>query len=139
MDSQGDGSQPDTISIASRTSQNTLDSDKVMLFYITITFSGNIFSANYKFMNFYLRTSMFVNKPSVKCIYCIFFLIKKQLLLIVLYINPINPNIEAIFIKFGMLNTLFKMFYYVYFISKKTVLTLHTFGEQVTSRTACQN
>lgn len=30
LDSQGDGSsQPDTISIASRTSQNTLDSDKV--------------------------------------------------------------------------------------------------------------
>lgn len=30
MDSQGDGSsQPDTISIASRTSQNTVDSDKV--------------------------------------------------------------------------------------------------------------
>lgn len=29
-DSQGDGSsQPDTISIASRTSQNTVDSDKV--------------------------------------------------------------------------------------------------------------
>lgn len=29
-DSQGDGSsQPDTISIASRTSQNTMDSDKV--------------------------------------------------------------------------------------------------------------
>lgn len=31
-DSQGDGSsQPDTISIASRTSQNTVDSDKVGL------------------------------------------------------------------------------------------------------------
>lgn len=30
LDSQGDASsQPDTISIASRTSQNTLDSDKV--------------------------------------------------------------------------------------------------------------
>ncbi|KAM3929732.1 triple functional domain protein isoform 1-T1 [Leptodactylus fuscus] len=29
FDSQGDGSQPDTISIASRTSQNTLDSDKL--------------------------------------------------------------------------------------------------------------
>lgn len=30
VDSQGDGSsQPDTISIASRTSQNTVDSDKV--------------------------------------------------------------------------------------------------------------
>ncbi|XP_068092702.1 triple functional domain protein isoform X2 [Hyperolius riggenbachi] len=29
LDSQGDGSQPDTISIASRTSQNTLDSDKL--------------------------------------------------------------------------------------------------------------
>ena len=30
LDSQGDGSsQPDTISIASRTTQNTLDSDKV--------------------------------------------------------------------------------------------------------------
>lgn len=30
LDSQGDGSsQPDTISIASRTSQNTVDSDKV--------------------------------------------------------------------------------------------------------------
>lgn len=30
LDSQGEGSsQPDTISLASRTSQNTLDSDKV--------------------------------------------------------------------------------------------------------------
>lgn len=32
LDSQGDGSsQPDTISLASRTSQNTLDSDKVRI------------------------------------------------------------------------------------------------------------
>lgn len=31
LDSQGEGSsQPDTISLASRTSQNTLDSDKVI-------------------------------------------------------------------------------------------------------------
>lgn len=33
LDSQGEGSsQPDTISLASRTSQNTLDSDKVRIY-----------------------------------------------------------------------------------------------------------
>lgn len=45
LDSQGDGSsQPDTISLASRTSQNTLDSDKVreQPFYITYTTISSI-------------------------------------------------------------------------------------------------
>lgn len=38
LDSQGEGSsQPDTISLASRTSQNTLDSDKVSLHTYTNT------------------------------------------------------------------------------------------------------
>ncbi|CDQ99998.1 unnamed protein product [Oncorhynchus mykiss] len=38
LDSQGDGSsQPDTISIASRTSQNTLDSDKVSTHTLVIS------------------------------------------------------------------------------------------------------
>uniref|UniRef100_A0AAZ3SCL1 PH domain-containing protein n=1 Tax=Oncorhynchus tshawytscha TaxID=74940 RepID=A0AAZ3SCL1_ONCTS len=40
LDSQGDGSsQPDTISIASRTSQNTLDSDKVSTHTHTLVIS----------------------------------------------------------------------------------------------------
>ncbi len=37
LDSQGDGSsQPDTISLASRTSQNTLDSDKVRIHLLSM-------------------------------------------------------------------------------------------------------
>lgn len=44
LDSQGDASsQPDTISIASRTSQNTLDSDKVGYTHTHIHASGSFF------------------------------------------------------------------------------------------------
>lgn len=44
LDSQGDASsQPDTISIASRTSQNTLDSDKVGYTHTHIQVYGSFF------------------------------------------------------------------------------------------------
>lgn len=44
LDSQGDASsQPDTISIASRTSQNTLDSDKVGTHTLTHIFISTFF------------------------------------------------------------------------------------------------
>lgn len=47
LDSQGEGSsQPDTISLASRTSQNTLDSDKVVTHTFEDVCSSQLSMAN---------------------------------------------------------------------------------------------
>ncbi len=70
LDSQGDGSsQPDTISLASRTSQNTLDSDKVRIHHLSMRRTLKTFRAS----NVDLSKITSENVCSVilaLCIYC---------------------------------------------------------------------
>ncbi len=69
LDSQGDGSsQPDTISLASRTSQNTLDSDKVRIHLLSMRRTLKPFRASN------VDLSKFTDENVLYCIYKLYML-----------------------------------------------------------------